>query len=108
MGYVITDRGMQADPDKIAAISAMAPPRNKAGVQRFVGRANYLSPYYPNLSTIIRPLTQLTKSDTPLCGHKHKAKHSISTAPVLQYYDLGKPVTLQVDASEQGVGGGFK
>ena len=24
---------MQADPDKIAAISAMAPPRNKAGVQ---------------------------------------------------------------------------
>ena len=43
MGNIITDRGMQADPDKIAAISAMAPPRNKAGVQRFVGMANYLT-----------------------------------------------------------------
>ena len=29
MGNVITDRGMQADPDKIAAISAMAPPETK-------------------------------------------------------------------------------
>lgn len=111
MGNVITDRGMQADPDKIAAISAMAPPRNKAGVQRFVGMANYLSPYCPNLSTIIRPLTQLTKSDIPFMWAQaqddafNKAKHLISTAPVLQYYDLSKPVTLQVDASEEGVGG---
>jgi len=40
MGNIITDQGMQADQDKIAAISAMAPPRNKAGVQRFVGMAN--------------------------------------------------------------------
>ena len=102
---------MQADPDKIAAISAMAPPRNKAGVQRSVGMANYLSPYCPSLSTVIRPLTQLTKSDTPfMWAHAqddafNKAKHLISTAPVLQYYDLSKPVTLQVDASEEGVGG---
>ena len=34
-----------------------------------------------------------------------KAKHLIATAPVLQYYDLNKPVTLQVDASEEGLGG---
>ena len=95
---------------KKAAISAMAPPRNKAGVQRFVRMANYLSPYCPNLSTIIRPLTQLTKSDTPFMWAQaqddafNKAKHLISTAPVLQYYDHNKPVTLQVDASEEGVG----
>lgn len=111
MGNIMTDQGMQADPDKIAAITAMAPPRNKAGVQRFVGMANYLSPYCPNLSTTIRPLTQLTQSDTPFMWAKaqddafKKAKHLISTAPVLPYYDLNKPVTLQVDASDEGVGG---
>ena len=104
---------MQADPDKIAAISAMAPPRNKAGVQQFVGMANYLSPYCPNLRTVIQTHTQLTKSDTPFMWAQaqddafHKAKHLISTAPVLQYCDLSKPVTLQVDASEEGVGGSF-
>ena len=34
-----------------------------------------------------------------------KAKTLISIALVLQYYDLGKPVTLQVDTSEESVGG---
>ena len=102
---------MQADPDKVAAISAMAPPRKKAAVQRFVGMACHLSPYCPDLSTIIRPLTQLTKSDIPFMWAQaqddafNKAKHLISSAPVLQYYNLNKPVTLQVDASEEGVGG---
>ena len=110
MGNIITDQGMQADPDKIAAITTMAPPQNKAGVQRFVRMANYLSPYCPNLSNTIRPLTQLTQSDTPFMWAQaqddafQKAKHLIFTAPVLQYYDLNKPVTLQVDASEVGVG----
>ena len=86
----------------------VAPPRNKAGVQRFVGMANSLSPYCPNLSTIIRPLTQLTKSDTPFMWAQAQedafsnAKHLISTAPVLKYHELSKPVTLQVDASEEG------
>ena len=76
-----------------------------------MGIANYLSPYCPNLGTITWPLTQLTKSDTPFMwvqaqdGAFNKAKHLISIAPVLQYYDLRKPVTLQVDASEEGVGG---
>lgn len=99
----MSDQGIQADPDKKAAFTAMVPPRNKANVQRFVGMANYLSSYVPNLSTIIRPLTQVTHSDTPFMWAKaqddtfKKAKHLISTAPVLQYYDLNKPVTLQVD-----------
>ena len=34
-----------------------------------------------------------------------KAKHIISPAPVLQYYDLSKPGTLQDDTRGAGVGG---
>ena len=73
--------------------------------------ANYLSLCCPNLSTIIRPLTQLTKSDAPLMWEQAQddafknAKNLICAAPVLQYYDLSKPITLQVDASEESVGG---
>ena len=50
MGNIITDHGMQA---------GMAPPQNKAGVQRSI--ANHLSPYCPT----IRPLTQLTQTEVP-------------------------------------------
>ena len=59
MGNIITHQGMQADTAKVSAITSMPAPRNKAGVQWFIGMANYLSPYCPNLSTTIRPLNQL-------------------------------------------------
>ena len=56
MGNIIIANGMKADPDKVTAITAMPTPRNKAALLRFLGMANYLSPYCSNLSTVIRPL----------------------------------------------------
>ena len=70
-----------------------------------------ISPYCSNLSTVIRPLTGLTQKDLPFSWTEvlerafNNAKQLIATAPILQYYDLGKPVVLQVDASEEGLGG---
>ena len=70
-----------------------------------------LSPYYQNLSTTIRPLTELTKKDmlfdwSPT--HQaafEKAKSIVASTPILRYFDPKKPVILQVDASEKGLGG---
>ena len=52
MGNIITANWMKADPDKVTAITA---PKNKAALLRFLGMANYLSPYCSNLSTVISP-----------------------------------------------------
>lgn len=100
MGNVIIDRGMEADPDKIAAIYAMAPTQNKAGVQRFLVMASYL-------------ITEARLSPTqipPLSGHKHNMKHlrkPKASIPPHQCSNImtNKPVTPQVDASEENVGG---
>jgi len=110
MGSIITANGIKADPDKVTAITTMPTPRNKAALLRFLGMANYLSPYCSNLSTVIRPLTGLTQKDVPFSWTEvqerafNDAKQLIATAPILQYYDLGKPVVLQVDASVEGLG----
>ena len=110
MGNIITTNGMTADPDKVTAITIMPTPRNKAALLRFLGMANYLSPYCSNLSTVIRHLTGLTQKDVPFYWTEDQerafsnAKQLIATAPILQYYDLGKPVVLKVDASEEGLG----
>ena len=111
MCNIITANGMKADPDKVTAITAIPTPRNKAALLRFLGMANYLSAYCSNLSTVIRPLTALTQKDLPFSWTENQerafndAKQLIAAAPILQYYDLGKPVVLQVDASEEGLGG---
>lgn len=71
---------------------------------------NYLSPYFPYLSTVIRPLTVLTQKDIPFSWSEvqergfNDAKELLAIAPLLQYYDLKKPVVLQVDTSEDVLG----
>ncbi len=111
MGNIVTTTGMRADPEKITAITEMTPPKDKAALQRFIGMINYLSPYCENLSTVIQPLRALVREGMSFdwsSTHQtafDKAKNLITCAPTLLYYDPSKPVLLQVDASEKGLGG---
>ena len=111
MGTIISDHGMKPDPDKVAAITQIQPPENKAALLRFIGMVNYLSLLCANLSSVIQPLRMLTKDSVPFIWSKvqdgafNKAKQLISSALVLAYYDLDKPVVLQTDASDYALGG---
>ena len=70
----------------------------------------FLSRYLPSLSTIDAPLRELEKSDVlfhwdyPQKKSFEKIKQLVSQAPILQYYDVTKPVTTQCDASGKGLG----
>ena len=57
VGHIITKDGIKPDPDKVTAINNMEPPIDKAGLLRFIGMVNFLSPFCENLSATIRPLT---------------------------------------------------
>ena len=108
-GTIISDNGMKPDPDKEEAITQIATPQNKPTLLRFIGVVNYLSPFYPNLSSVIQPLRVLTQNAVrfswSMAQEKafNKAKQLISSAPA--YYDLQKPVVLQTDASDNIDGG---
>ena len=70
-----------------------------------------LSPFCENLSSVIQPLRMLTQEAVPFIWSEvqesafSKAKQLISSALVLAYYDLHKPVVLQTDASDYALGG---
>ena len=87
MGNIITSTGIKADEGKIAAITQMSTPRNKAAVLRFIGMVNYLSPFCEHLSSIIKPLRNLTKNSVPFNWSQaqenafNKAKEAIVKAP---------------------------
>ena len=111
MGHCITEHGVKPDPEKIKAIVEMPAPTDKPSLQRFLGMANYLNAFCPNLSTVIHPLLALTRQDVPFewaSVHTEaftKARELIASSPCLAYFDSRKPVTLQVDASDYGLGG---
>lgn len=55
IGHVATGDGLQVDPAKVKAILDMPAPTDKAGVQRLLGLAQYLSKFLPNLSDMTKP-----------------------------------------------------
>ncbi|XP_060774454.1 uncharacterized protein K02A2.6-like [Neoarius graeffei] len=109
-GHILSADGLRADPEKIRAVQQMPHPTDAKGVQRFIGFVTYLARFMPRLSEICEPLRRLLDKDVP--WHwlpKHDAaveeiKHLITTAPILKYYDMAKPVTIQSDASQKGLG----
>ena len=110
MGHVHSPQGLTPSLEITNAILNMPQPQDKAATRCFLGTITYLSKFCPNLSTVIRPLHDLTHVDKEfLWAAQHteaftKAKELVSKAPCLRYFDVNAPVVLQVDASEYGLG----
>ena len=61
LGHVISENGVEADPEKTKAIREFPRPTTVTELQRFHGMVNQLAKFLPNLATINEPLRQLLK-----------------------------------------------
>ncbi|XP_060076924.1 uncharacterized protein K02A2.6-like [Ylistrum balloti] len=111
LGHVISAEGLKVDPAKIKAIVDMPTPTDKAAIQRLLGMVNYVQKFAPNISQVTTILRNLLKNENEFCWEDsihgecfEKIKTMLSDTPVLRYFDPGKPITLQCDASEAGLG----
>lgn len=110
MGHVVSNSGLKPDPSKVEAITKMEPPPDKAGVERLRGTVNYLSKFVPRLAEVMRPINDLARPDTEWIWDSaqdkafEEIKHLLTQAPVLAYFDPTKELSIQCDASGQGLG----
>ena len=109
-GTVYDANGAHPDPKKVDAIHKMPPPDNKQQLQHFLGMITYLSPFIPSLSTHTTPLRELLKKDSEFMWNPtyqesfNQIKKLVCKDTTLQYFDVQKPVTVQVDVSKKGLG----
>jgi len=110
MGHRITKDGLQVDPEKVEAITNMTAPTNITELRRFIGMTNYLARFLPGLTDILQPLHNLLQHNVAFQWSSaqqeafDKVKLSLTTAPVLQYYNPDRPLFLENDSSEYGIG----
>ena len=110
IGHVISSEGLKPDPEKVRAMREMPPPTSKEEVRRFLGSIEYLAKFLPKLAEVETPLRELTKKDVLFHWDKpqetafEQLKNLCCEAPVLEYYDVTKDVTIQCDASQSAVG----
>lgn len=109
-GSDYTSEGIKPDPQKIADLKNMPPPQNVDDLQRFLGLVTYLSTFVPHCAAKSSPLRELLKDNTPFIWHEDhqhvydSLKEELSVEACLPYFDPSKPATLEVDASQKGLG----
>ena len=62
LGHIIDNKGVHPDPDKIKAIQQTPRPNNVGDIRRFLGMANQMTKFTPNLAEVTKPLRDLLSS----------------------------------------------
>ena len=104
--------GMHPCPKKIQGITEMTPPTDKQQLASFIGMVTYMGNFVPHLSHHTEPLRAMLKQEAVFAWDEmanasfQKIKDLIakSATKPLHYYDRRKPVTVQADASQRGLG----
>ena len=108
LGHIFSTKGMEPDPQKIAADQKWALPRYVKDLHSFLGFASYYRRYICQFADIALPLHQLTSNDVPfvwsrVCQSTFELMKGILTrAPVLKYPKFclaAGQFQLQTDAS---------
>ena len=111
LGYILREAQIEMDPKKTKAVRDWEAPKSVKGVQQFLGFANLYRRFIRGFSSIAEPISALTKKGRGPFVWSPKAekafcelKRRFSSAPILVLPDPSLPFTVEVDASEVGVG----
>ena len=101
LGHYISGQGLEQVPEKLEALVKMPPPKDVTGVRKFLGFVGYYRKFIQRYSDVARPLTNLTRKDTPLCQEAFEMlKGFLLEEPVLKYPNLDQLYVLYTDASK--------
>jgi transposase InsO family protein len=110
LGHIISEKGVQMNPEKIEGITKMSTPRTKKQVKSFVSMCSFYRKFVKSFSEISRPLTEMLKNHVKFrWGPEQQEafnslKQRIVQAPILQFPNLGKEFILRTDASSYCIG----
>jgi Reverse transcriptase (RNA-dependent DNA polymerase) len=68
LGHIISEHGIEVDPDKVQAVRDFPAPRNTTEVRAFHGLCNYFRRFIPNFGKTAKALTDLCKKTLSFVG----------------------------------------
>ncbi|KAG8504210.1 hypothetical protein CXB51_002512 [Gossypium anomalum] len=110
LGFVVSEKGIEIDPDKVKAIQGLSPSRTQKEVRGFLGRLNYIARFISQLTEKCDPVFRLLKKHNPSEWDEEyqkafdKVKQYLFNAPVLMPPNPDKPLILYLAVFENSMG----
>ncbi|KAG7567533.1 Integrase catalytic core [Arabidopsis thaliana x Arabidopsis arenosa] len=112
LGYIVTERGIEANPRQLNAFLAMSSPRNIREVQRLTGRVAALNRFISKSTDRCLPFYNLLRKvnknftwDENCEKAFSELKYYLSKPPVLAKPEFGEELFLYVSVSDSAVSG---
>ena len=109
-GHQVTQNGVEPSEEKVAAVRNADPPQNASEARSFLGLAQFVSKFIPDLSTVAEPIQRLTHKNVEFKWQSEqqaafdKLKELITSTTALAHFDVNSKTRIVADASPVGLG----
>ncbi|UYV77265.1 K02A2.6-like [Cordylochernes scorpioides] len=110
LGHLISQNGIDPEPNKIDKLITFKRPEDKKSLQRIMGLYNYLGKFIPNLAASTSNIRGILRKNVVWhWGPKQDRefdhiKECVRNTPSLAHFDKSKMLILQCDASKDAMG----
>lgn len=111
LGFILSETGINVDPERVRAILEFPSPKNVKGVRSILGMFEWYRRFIVNFSIKAAPITDLLKKTNSKFKWTEEAesafnllKTALTSAPILATPDFDLKFTIQTDACDEGMG----
>ena len=110
LGHMVSDRGIEVDPDKIKAILDMPVPRTEKEIRGFLDRLQYINRFITRLIDICEPIFHLLRKNPLKVWNDdcqlafERIKEYLLSPPVLVPPMSGRPLLLYLLVLDMALG----
>jgi hypothetical protein len=109
LGHIVSDSGINIDPERVTAILNLPSPTSKKEIQSFMGRINFVRRFVPNFVVMVKPIHNMLKHDQSFSWMEDVEKYfvgikkEISSAPVLVKPDFDKDFIIYTNSTKEAI-----
>ena len=110
LGHIVSEHGIQVNPEKIAAVEKFPTPKSVSDVRSFLSLCSFYRKFISFFSKLAKPLNDLLQKGFMFEWlEKHESnfqdlKKKLISAPILGHFQYGEETEIDTDARAYGVG----
>nr|CAN62323.1 hypothetical protein VITISV_018463 [Vitis vinifera] len=110
LGYIISEKGIEVDKEKVELIVKLPAPTTVKGVRQFLGHAGFYRRFIKGFSSLSKPLCELLAKDAKFIWDERcqnsfdQLKKFITTTPIVRAPNWQLPFELMCNASDFAIG----